>query len=145
MNEFGLQSSHGLEGRLLLRKLPSTQLSVLLLHIYILVNERIYKNRLVNDESTRNRTHNRGWDEFLKSWLPVSSSSDFTNPSLLFVNVTDGIDVCGQLSRSWSNIANANVVASLLFSWYKYAFCPIVQETKAYGCHLVPYEDQRIL
>lgn len=32
-----------------------------------------------------------------------------------------GLDVCGQLCRSWSYIANVNVVASLLFSWYKCA------------------------
>lgn len=54
INEFGLQSSHGLYDRILLHKFPSTQLSVLLPRICILVNQRIYINRLVNDESTRN-------------------------------------------------------------------------------------------
>lgn len=90
-------------------------------HICSLVNQRIYGNRLVNDESTQNRTRDGDWDAFLSSWLPVSRSADPINPSLLFLEVIDGVDVCGALSHSRSNTANVNVVAPLLVSWYKYA------------------------
>lgn len=103
INEFGLQSSHSLYDRLLLHRFPSTQLSVqyrMHPHICGLVNERIYINRLVNDESTQNLARDDDWAEFLKSWVPVSRSSYSIHPSLLFLNVSDGIDVCGQLSRS---------------------------------------------
>lgn len=124
-------------------QISTTQLSVLLPRICILVNERMYINRLVNDESTRNRTRDRDWDEFLKSSPPVSRSSDFINPSLLFLNVTNGVRClrsalslmviyCKRQCCSFSSVLLVQV-------------CPIVQETKAYGCHLVPYKDQRIL
>lgn len=136
INEFGLHSSHSLYDRLLYHRFPSTQLLVqyrIHPHICGLVNERIYKNRLVNDESTQNRARNDNWDKFLKLWIPVSQSLDPMYPSLLFLNVTDGIDVCGQLSRSQSNTANVNVVASLLSL---VQVSQVLQESKAQGCHI---------
>ena len=77
-NDFGLQSSHSLYDRLLLHRFPSTQLLVqyrMHPHICGLVNERIYINRLVNEESTQNLARDDDWAEFLKSWVPVSRSS----------------------------------------------------------------------
>ena len=97
----------------------------------------------MNDQSIQNRTRDADWDAFLKSWLPVSLSSHPIIPNLIFLNVTDEMDVCGQLSHSRSNIANVNVVVSLLRSWYGYKTSSGIPELQV--VILVPYKDQKIL
>ena len=129
-----------------LHKFPFTQLSVqYCMHrdICSLVNKRIYNNRLQNNDSIADRTRNGDWDMFLISWLPVLRLSGTISPNLLFLNVSDGEDVRGQLSCPWSNTANVNVVASFLFSWYKYAQSRLKPKLKV--VILVPYKDQKIL
>lgn len=146
INEFGLQSSYSLYDRLFLYNFLFTQLSVQYrMHpdICSLVNKPIYQGQLVNNQFVQNRTRDTDWDAFLKSWLPVSRSSDPIFPSLIFLNVTDGIDVCGQLSHSRLNIANVNVVVSLPRSWYEYKKLSVKPKLKV--VILVPYKDQMVL
>ena len=86
-----------------------------------LVNKRIYWGRLLNDQSTQNQTRDPNWDASLISWIPQSRLSNPIHPCLLFLNVTNGMKVCGQLSYSWSNIPNVNVVFSLLTKTKKFS------------------------
>lgn len=95
------------------------------------------------DVSTQNRTRDGDWDAFLKPWLPVSRSSDPIYPSLLFLDVTDRVDVCGQLSRSRPNTANVNVCRFSSILLVRYA--QSCQKPKRRVLVLVLYKDQKIL
>lgn len=75
----------------------------------------------MNNKSTQNQICDSNWDAFVPSWLSLSRLVNHINPSLLFLDVTNGVDVCGALSHSRSNTTNENIVAFLLVSWYQYA------------------------
>lgn len=96
----------------------------------------------MNNKSTQNQTRDGDWDAFFSSWLLGLRLADPINPSLLFLDMTNGVDVCVTLSHSRSNIGNVYVVTSLLISWYKYAKS---YKLKDRVIIFVPYKDQKIL